>query len=76
MRNQLKSIKKSLDDKEREEKQLQANTVVKEAVALAVKDRNVPLLVAELNASSNTKVHHLHRILSFIKSQFDYNKTF
>ncbi|XP_054282402.1 alanine--tRNA ligase, cytoplasmic [Macrosteles quadrilineatus] len=55
MRNHLKVIKKSLDDKEREEKQAQANNVIKEAVALANENPNTPLLVAELCASSNTK---------------------
>lgn len=56
MRNHLKVIKKSLDDKEREEKQAQANNVIKEAVALVNENPNTPLLVAELRASSNTKV--------------------
>lgn len=56
MRNTLKAIKKCLDDKEREEKQAQAASVVKQAEALVTAKVDSPLIVAELNASSNTKV--------------------
>lgn len=56
MRNALKAIKKQIDDKEYEEKQAQSALVIKEAAALVSGKKNLPVLVAELNASSNTKV--------------------
>lgn len=56
MRKKLQLIKKNLDDKEREGKQAQAAAVVKHATELASNKPNQPLLVAELNAGSNTKV--------------------
>lgn len=56
MRNTLKAIKKRLDDKEREEKQALATAVIKQAEALVAAKVDCPLIVAELNASSNTKV--------------------
>uniref|UniRef100_A0A1B6FEA7 Alanine--tRNA ligase n=1 Tax=Cuerna arida TaxID=1464854 RepID=A0A1B6FEA7_9HEMI len=55
MRNTLKALKKRLDDKDREDKQAMAASVIKDAVALVAKTPNCPLLVAELNAGSNTK---------------------
>ncbi|XP_046676944.1 alanine--tRNA ligase, cytoplasmic isoform X1 [Homalodisca vitripennis] len=55
MRNTLKALKKRLDDKDREDKQAMAASVIKDAVALVAKAPNCPLLVAELNAGSNTK---------------------
>jgi len=55
MRNSLKAIKKSLADKEQKEKQAMAAKVIKSAMELVSDKQNCPLLVAELNASSNTR---------------------
>lgn len=71
MRNTLKAIKKCLDDKEREEKQAQAASVVKQAEALVTAKVDSPLIVAELNASSNTKVGFID-----VGGRFDLNMLF
>lgn len=55
MRNNLKFLKKQLDDKERSDKAAIAGKVVEEAKALASANNSAPVLVESLNALSNTK---------------------
>lgn len=55
MRNNLKLLKKQLDDKERYDKAAIAGKVVEEAKALTVANNSAPVLVECLNAFSNTK---------------------
>lgn len=62
MRNNLKLLKKQLDDKERNNKAAIAGKVVEEAKALVEAHNNAPVLVECLNAFSNTKVNRrLHK---------------
>lgn len=68
MRNNLKLLKKQLDDKERNDKAAIAGKVVEEAKALAAANNNAPVLVECLNAFSNTKVsRQVHLIQIQIK---------
>lgn len=55
LRNILKSLKKSLDDKERALKAAIANKVVEDAKQLIQANLNTSILVHELKAASNTK---------------------
>lgn len=55
IRNSLKSLKKALDDKERAAKAAVANKVVDEIKQLVKVNPNIPVLVKELKAFSNTK---------------------
>lgn len=55
MRNVLKTFKKQLDDKERAGKAAIATNVAEKAKELCLANPNVPILVQELNAFSNTK---------------------
>ncbi|KAB0798281.1 hypothetical protein PPYR_09274 [Photinus pyralis] len=55
LRNTLKALKKLLDDKERAHNAAIANRVVEEAKAVIEANLNVPFLVHEFQAFSNTK---------------------
>lgn len=55
IRNTLKNLKKSLDDKERANKAAIATKVVEEAKLLIESNLNVPVLVNQFQAYSNTK---------------------
>lgn len=55
MRNTLKSLKKSIDDKERAAKAAVANLVVQKAAELIQQNVGAPILVQVLEAYSNTK---------------------
>lgn len=55
LRNELKNMKKTLDDKERADKAAIANKVVEEIKNLVTEKPNQPILVKQLNAFSNTK---------------------
>lgn len=55
LRNALKHIKKTLDDKERAGKAAIANQVVEQAKQLITENPDAPILVNELKAFSNTK---------------------
>ncbi|XP_017773819.1 PREDICTED: alanine--tRNA ligase, cytoplasmic [Nicrophorus vespilloides] len=55
LRNELKNLKKALDDKERAGKAAVANKVVDEIKQLVTEKPNQPILVKELKAFSNTK---------------------
>lgn len=56
MRTLLKNLKKQLDDKERAVKAALAANVADEVKALCQANPNMPMLVKELQADSNTKV--------------------
>lgn len=56
MRNLLKNLKKQLDDKERSVKAAVATAIADEVKALCQANPNVPVMVRELKADSNTKV--------------------
>ncbi|XP_075211753.1 alanine--tRNA ligase, cytoplasmic isoform X1 [Lycorma delicatula] len=55
LRNNLRNLKKQLDDKDRLAKAAQAHSVVDEARALTAEKKNAPVLVAELKADSNIR---------------------
>lgn len=55
MRNTLKLLKKTLDDKERAAKAAVASLVVEKAKEICQANPNVPYLVHQLNAFNNTK---------------------
>lgn len=66
LRNTLKALKKSLDDKERAGKAAIASKVVEDAKQLIQANLNAPILVHELQAYSNTKA--LDSALKQVKS--------
>lgn len=66
MRNTLKAFKKVLDDKERAGKAAIATNVAEKAKELCLANPNVPILVKELEAFSNTKA--LDAALKQVKS--------
>lgn len=66
MRNELKALKKLLDDKERAQKAEVANLVVIAAKDLIEANKEAPVLVAKLNAFNNTKA--LDMALKKVKS--------
>lgn len=55
MRNTLKKFKKLLDDKDRAAKAAIADTVVKTVTEFIGGNKNIPVVVQELKAYSNTK---------------------
>ncbi|KAL9708167.1 hypothetical protein quinque_011685 [Culex quinquefasciatus] len=55
IRNQLKSLKKTLDDKERAARAAVATTVVEAAKELCAANKDAPFIVHRLEAFSNTK---------------------
>lgn len=55
LRNSLKAIKKTLDDKEKTAKNAVMNNVVEEAKKIVLENSNKPVIVSELKAFSNTK---------------------
>lgn len=55
MRNTLKSLKKSIDDKERAAKTAVANLVVQKVADFIKENIGIPVLVKILEAYSNTK---------------------
>lgn len=55
IRNQLKALKKALDDKERAARAAVATTVVEAAKELCAANKDAPFIVHRLEAFSNTK---------------------
>lgn len=55
MRNELKALKKKLDDKERAAKAAIANSVVDIASTMIEANKGTPVMVEILNAFNNTK---------------------
>lgn len=66
LRNSLKNFKKALDDKDRAKKAAIANQIVDEMKVYLKENPNLPVLVKELNAFSNTKA--LDSALKQVKS--------
>lgn len=66
MRNELKALKKQIDDKERAGKAAIATNVAEKAKELCLANPNVPILVKQLEAFSNTKA--LDSALKQVKS--------
>jgi len=72
MRTCLKNLKKELDDKERAVKAAVAGVVADEVKTLCIAQPNVPVIVRELKAESNTKVRwrfHCSRIRQAAESR-------